>query len=1614
MVEIGVDDEGATRTEADEREERKTEDFLDPLRFSLQGVEHLKRNVDTLKKKPELAAKFHELVVYHCEAVERRKDFADKVPPRALFALYESTELRKFLPTSLRERVKRVVDSQVKSAQKILTKECQNWTKTDVSKLCALYKHFQKQPESTKKDSPYNQIAAGLAQWVAQFFVDDVLKDSATTAQKVLILEINRILKGTKFALKVEFGGDKRTIDDHFSDLAKKLARDLLASKGNSPDVVLVWELLEHLDEELEGVFDATEKENLKKLVQHGNAARLLMFLNGKNPKVFSPMEHEALQEVFGAEGYGFEEKTEEQRKMEEEDQKKMAKFTEEQRKIDQEIASFLETLEEDNPLRENYKKAKEGVETTFSALWDVYEPVRVALTEMGEFEKKEITTVSKSEFEAKSFEDQMIFLEDLKSVVAKIKKDRIESISEQFQKLQEAFTPFNEAEKELNIAKEDIKNAGTESLKEKTKKLKESEEEWKKKKEEWEGGFNAEKELVGYFSDLGKKGKEIDEAYMTGLQKRVDSHELFSDDMRILLRDADPERALGKFRSKFGEVLEGDFKNELASIIDGPAGNKDQWIRDIEKYLNNKVVESFEAVGGKTEFFTPPQIDQELINGSLQHFRKEISEIMEAKLQSAGVSEEDQMQFFTQMREHFGVRGVGFVEETKGKYETFRARNKEAAEMITKAKKELDAVLVGIEDEEERNKLIKGFEIRCDQILRGKRTFDEKEFPLPGKEQLNNFNVQTTEWQKKAADIIQYFNNELGDIQKSFERGEEVDEARIKKFFERWNTESSFQLGLLIENMRAKYVELYGETKFVAIFFHECTWMKQAMDKHIQSFEEAFAAGGELSGKEPFFEELGKLFGTEGLGQYLNMGDSGLLRKMEREEDQVFAKFSETTARLKNWEFFEDREKARKNFQEVQDKYNAAYRKYQENLREIKTAVEADFKMKDEDFMTKYGSPKNLMQSMLDSYDKYDAYFGGMWNEIGNPAFWGQFLEDYDKESTRATAMDKLAEWEQIAKSVDDFGKYSDKAVKWIEENKKWDKDNKTMFGNVRKSKTKVIWFSLRAMYESIKNILETREKRRKRQTDKQMAELGMAIFGETSAYGKEFKRLARSSEKERIDEWKTAYENVAPWDVQKNMYESKDQDEVRACMEILMDKGFLQWDDPKLWEVLNRLQSATKFNFPGDQELTYNELQEKVKIACGAIWGEDVFRQWQTEFNSKIESAGKAHDTDFDNREFEGERTVVLQTMLQKWRRGEIKDVDPSKYEQFLKRAFTDGKMNGQPDQRWYFLVMGLTVKNPQGRTILSKDIFNRFQTLLQSVPHMEFFTDKTSPKKNGEIVPDGMGEERPWKQEDFEAWYKFLGGEGESTFDFSNENHPARPKATEFFYTYIRTSPIVQSRVSRMQNNSSGNIDHDDGAMFAADWSYTEINQALVLQSHAAGKYTPDFWRNALNSYDLLFKQEYSYIKRKDQEWGEDPAWEKARRKRLERVGDRLKAAFALTQSLLGNFQAEEKGVQTFDREGWEKETPYSRPAVPAKEKVFDFMGRVLDEAGRKSEFEQLFTARADEASFKSINSANLSLMQNSTNEVIFSDPDRIERALEGYVMANGGPNKFTETD
>jgi hypothetical protein len=310
--------------------------------------------------------------------------------------------------------------------------------------------------------------------------------------------------------------------------------------------------------------------------------------------------------------------------------------------------------------------------------------------------------------------------------------------------------------------------------------------------------------------------------------------------------------------------------------------------------------------------------------------------------------------------------------------------------------------------------------------------------------------------------------------------------------------------------------------------------------------------------------------------------------------------------------------------------------------------------------------------------------------------------------------------------------------------------------------------------------DIGEFMQRRYKRREADHSARLGMSLFHGT-ALGSEMGARQQKAEAEEVQEWQSRYEYLDAWELQnelvslsKAMFPSKDQ--LKAILRILAKKGRVDWQNKELWQILNRLQSATHLT-PGDQVLLHNPilLRQKLQTAMGEIWDYDEFTTLERDNESAYDSEKKKYDP--SNERMQDQLTGRLDYLLKKFVAGER--VDPIMYESILEYCIINGKSYAEHIMFHLITAMARGLLTPDRGLGLSKH--------LNEWPSIEFF---------GAMKPHPS-------QKDFEKMCK-------DNFPDDFEKGTTGNQFMNFYWTEIQNTPQVVDRVIKSVKDRKW--DHD----------------------------------------------------------------------------------------------------------------------------------------------------------------------------------------------------------
>jgi len=345
---------------------------------------------------------------------------------------------------------------------------------------------------------------------------------------------------------------------------------------------------------------------------------------------------------------------------------------------------------------------------------------------------------------------------------------------------------------------------------------------------------------------------------------------------------------------------------------------------------------------------------------------------------------------------------------------------------------------------------------------------------------------------------------------------------------------------------------------------------------------------------------------------------------------------------------------------------------------------------------------------------------------------------------------------------------------------------------------------------------------------------------------YGAEFERINNEAEAAEVDHLKKNLKEMPPPAIWQVLLNAHSKDELKACIETLCEKGKFRWDDPRVWSLINHFNSQElqiPIPEPGNDPyqpykaeppmwFNNNPVAGKTGFdllpeAIDGLWGDSTFTGWKRNNENTLDEGckkayNKGRELESDPRGTGGVRRE-LEIMLEKHMKGIY--FEGSDYEGLLRYIIEQGKIGA--DDKVYFLLMGLTVPNKAGRTIMSWDRLSYFiDQFSNQFPALDYFNDKGAKRIPG---TDEMywG---PWRKSHFTALTKKWTEQAKTNNNFG----PPPGEVDKFLNEEILSFENVQTRIEKAATTNPEKIDHDDWPLYGAALKDNAIDNLCILGS------------------------------------------------------------------------------------------------------------------------------------------------------------------------------------
>ena len=362
------------------------------------------------------------------------------------------------------------------------------------------------------------------------------------------------------------------------------------------------------------------------------------------------------------------------------------------------------------------------------------------------------------------------------------------------------------------------------------------------------------------------------------------------------------------------------------------------------------------------------------------------------------------------------------------------------------------------------------------------------------------------------------------------------------------------------------------------------------------------------------------------------------------------------------------------------------------------------------------------------------------------------------------------------------------------------------TEIGFFRKLWINTNFLSLESIAQVGIDTYEFYQRRYKRKMTDQAARLGMALASGT-ALGSEFYARQQKAEAEEVSEWKSRYENLDAWQLMDEMRKiaastAPSQDQLKAILRILAEKGRIDWRDPNLWICLNKLQSTTELK-PGDKLLLHNPvlLRQRLQTALGEIYDYDEFSSLERSNEGSYQSEKGKYDT--LHSRMQDTLDDRLDELLAQHRAGE--QVDPILYESIMEYSIKNGKCFAE--NIMFHLIAGMA------SGLLAPDRGLALGDHLNQWPAVDWFTSLSPPYDKNDFYKLCMD----YFPDDFRRGSITASGFGDQ---FKN-----------FYWTEIQNDDKVIQRVKKSVGERAW--DHDWGRSIAC------LGDAQTARKFLAGR-------------------------------------------------------------------------------------------------------------------------------------------------------------------------------
>lgn len=332
---------------------------------------------------------------------------------------------------------------------------------------------------------------------------------------------------------------------------------------------------------------------------------------------------------------------------------------------------------------------------------------------------------------------------------------------------------------------------------------------------------------------------------------------------------------------------------------------------------------------------------------------------------------------------------------------------------------------------------------------------------------------------------------------------------------------------------------------------------------------------------------------------------------------------------------------------------------------------------------------------------------------------------------------------------------------------------------------------------------------------------------------------RRYSGTEVEAANKWKDGMKNEDSATLLQFIHHTNNKDAVRGIMNLLAERGDMDWNDTGVWRTLSALSG---YDMPEGPCLRNDVLRDTwLRKIISYIWNDkELYYELRSQNDSKTKS-GKESFTPWVDQlsNVGGGMRAELQKQLRlftEWTQTQDgsppEDVKPHLFEKVIHYAIENGKMT--MEDKFYYLIRGVA------SGILSID---RLRTLageeggvLNQFPFIDYFYGKNN------TLPE----------------LKALAKRLTETDAAGNDTFKPGSKTTMWIQLELVRDEGVQKRLSKgTSRTSSETIDHEDVPLFLPQLDYNAVRGMADVISGSRQKMSPEALKNLYCGYSSKFK-------------------------------------------------------------------------------------------------------------------------------------------------------------